>query len=181
MGRRRGRSSRRCTRARRSRQRRGRPPCRPSRSAGRRSGTLRTAYLRFPGPYVLPLLLRERPLGAVSPTLIVYLDLFLAQVHLDGLLVPGDPLAQPDFLLEHDALGDHDLLLEDLQDHLVLADVGLCGPAGLLGLSLYRHPLDLYLLAPPRDPHHLAFGSHALPGAHPAGLALADAGAEFLL
>src|SRR5918993_3077596 len=128
---------------------------------------------------LLPLL-RQGPLRAASPALIVYLDLFLAQVHLDDLLVLHNPLAQPDLLLEHDALGDHDLLFEDLQDDLVLADIGLRGPAGLPGLAFHRHPLDLYLLAPLRDPHHLALGMYALPGAYPACLALADAGAEFL-
>src|SRR5215217_1229694 len=104
----------------------------------------------------VPLLLRcQRPLPAA---LVVYFDLFLAQVHLDGLLVLHDPLAQPDLLLEHDAFGDHDLLLEDLQDHLVLADVLLGGTAGLPGLPHCRHPLDVYLLAPLRDSHHLALG-----------------------
>src|SRR5215213_5330322 len=127
-----------------------------------------------------PLLLRcQRPLPAA---LVVYFDLFLAQVHLEDLLVLHDPLAQPDLLLEHDALGDHDLLLEDLQDHLVLADVLLGGTAGLPGLPHCRHPLDVYyLLAPLRDSHHLALGVYALPDVHPTGLALADAGADFLL
>src|SRR5215213_445123 len=127
----------------------------------------------------VPLLLRcQRPLPAA---LVVYLDLFLAQVHLEDLLVLHNPLAQPDLLLEHDALGDHDLLLEDLQDHLVLADVLLGGTAGLPGLPHCRHPLDVYLLAPLRDSHHLALGVYALPDVHPTGLALADAGADFLL
>src|ERR687897_332837 len=72
----------------------------------------------------LPSLLRQRPLRAASRALIVYLDLFLAQVHLDGFLVPGDPLSDTDLLFEHDLLGDNDLLLEDLHDHLVLADLG---------------------------------------------------------
>src|SRR5829696_10108500 len=129
---------------------------------------------------LLPLL-RQGPLRVASPALIVYLDLFLAQVHLDDLLVLHNPLAQPDLLLEHDALGDDDLLFEDLQDHLILADISLGGPAGFPGLALHRHPLDAYLLAPLRDPHHLALGVYALPGAYPACLALADAGAEFLL
>src|SRR5215210_6169052 len=129
----------------------------------------------------LPPLLRQGPRGASSAALIVYLDLFFAQVHLDGLLVPGDPLAQPDLLLQDDALGDHDLLFEDPQDHLVLADIRLGGAAGLPGLTLHRHPLDVYLLAPPRNPHHLALRSHALLDVHLAGLLLADAGAEFLL
>src|SRR5215210_5089558 len=126
---------------------------------------------------LLPLL-RQGPLRAASPALIVYFDLFLAQVHLEDLLVLHDPLAQPDLLLEHDALGDHDLLLEDLQDHLVLADVLLGGTAGL---PHCRHPLDVYLLAPLRDPHHLALGVYALPDVHPTCLALSDAGADFLL
>src|SRR5215203_3476359 len=129
---------------------------------------------------LLPLL-RQGPLRAASPALIVYLDLFLAQVHLDDLLVLHNPLAQPDLLLQDDALGDYDLLFEDLQDHLILADISLRGPAGFPGLALHRHPLDAYLLAPLRDPHHLALGVYALPGAHPACLALAGAGAEFLL
>src|ERR671913_2207922 len=107
----------------------------------------------------LPSLLRQRPLGAASHALIVYLDLFLS----------------------HDALGDHDLLLEDLHDHLVLTDIRLGGSAGLSGLALYRHPLDVHLLAPPRDPHHLALCSHALLDVHLTGLALADASSEFLL
>src|SRR5215217_8277337 len=96
----------------------------------------------------LSLLLRQGPLRVASPALIVYLDLYLAQVHLEDLLVLHNPLAQPDLLLEHDALGDHDLLLEDLQDHLVLADVLLSGTAGLPSLPHCRHPLDVYLLAP---------------------------------
>src|SRR5918992_1596120 len=76
-------------------------------------------------------------------------------------LVPGDPLSDTDLLFEHDPLGDHDLLLEDLHDHLVLADIRLGGAAALPGLTLYQHPLDVYLLAPPRDPYHLTLGSHA--------------------
>src|SRR5215210_7451209 len=124
----------------------------------------------------VPLLLKcQRPLPAA---LVVYVHLFLAQVHLYGLLVLHDPLAQPDLLLEHDALGDHDLLLENLQDHLVLADISLGGPDGL---PHYRHPLDIYLLAPLRDPHHLALGVYSLPGAHPTCLTLSDADAGFLL
>src|SRR5215207_7317380 len=134
----------------------------------------------FPWAIRLLPLLRQGPLRVTSPALIVYLDLFLAQVHLDDLLVLHNPLAQPDLLLQDDALGDYDLLFEDLQDHLVLADISLRGPAGFPGLALHRHPLDAYLLAPLRDPHHLALGMYALPGAHPAGLTLADAGAEFL-
>src|SRR5688572_14379360 len=63
--------------------------------------------------------------------LVVYLDLFLAQGHLDGFLVPGDPLADTDLLFEHDLLGDNDLLLEDLHDHLVLTDIRPGGSAGL--------------------------------------------------
>src|SRR5918998_2869291 len=129
----------------------------------------------------LPSLLRQRPLRAASHALIVYLDLFLAQVHLDGFLVPGDPLSDTDLLFEHDPLGDNDLLLEDLHDHLVLADVRLGGAAALPGLALYWHPLDLYLLTPLRDPHHLALCSHALLDVHLTGPAFADAGAEFLL
>jgi len=54
-------------------------------------------------------------------------------------------------------------------------------PLGLPGSALSRHPLDVYLLAPLRDPQHLALGPDALLDVHPAGLALADAGAEFLL
>src|SRR5919107_1944405 len=113
--------------------------------------------------------------------LVVYFNLFLAQVHLDGFLVPGDTLAQPDLLFEHDSLGDNDLLLEDLHDHLVLAHVRHGGSAGLSGLALYRHPLDDYLLASLGDPHHLALCSHMLFDVHLTGLALADAGSEFLL
>src|SRR5215217_1127193 len=129
---------------------------------------------------LLPLL-RQGPLRVASPALIVYLDLFLAQVHLDDLLVLHNPLTQPDLLLEHNALGDHDLLFEDLQDHLVLADVSLGGPAGLPGLPLHRNPLDIYFLASLRDPHHLALGPNALPGAHPTCLTLAGAGPQLLL
>src|SRR5687768_18532045 len=125
----------------------------------------------------LPSLLRQRPLRAASRALIVYLDLFLAQVHLDGFLVPGDPLSDTDLLFEHDLLGDNDLLLEDLHDHLVLADIRLGGSPGLPGLALYRHPLDVYLLTPLRNPHHLALCSHALLDVHLTGLALANAGA----
>src|ERR671917_1322464 len=129
----------------------------------------------------LPSLLRQGPLRAASRALIVYLNLFLAQVHLDGFLVPGDTLAQPDLLLEHDSLGDNDLLLEDLHDHLVLADIRLGSCADLPGLIVYRHPLDDYLLASLRDPYHLALCSHALFDFHLTGFALADAGSEFLL
>src|ERR687896_478390 len=89
----------------------------------------------------LPSLLGQRPIQAASPALIVYLDLFLAQVHLDGFLVPGDPLSDTDLLFEHDLLGDNDLLLEDLHDHLVLADLGFGR------LTVYRDPLDEHLLA----------------------------------
>src|ERR671913_493802 len=126
-------------------------------------------------------LLRQRPLRAASRALIVYLDLFLAQVHLDGLLVPGDPLADTDLLFEHDSLGDNDLLLEDLHDHLILADVRHGSCAGLFGLALYWNPLDDYLLAPLRDPYHLTLCSHVLFDVHLTGCALADAGSEFLL
>src|SRR5215213_7356431 len=129
----------------------------------------------------LPSLLRPRPLRAASRALFVYLDLFLAQIHFDGLLVPGDPLADTDLLFEHDLLGDNDFLLEDLHDHLVLADVRLGSSAGFPGLALYRHPLDIYLLAPLGDPHHFALCSHALVDIHLTGFPLADAGAEFLL
>src|SRR5918994_3855489 len=129
----------------------------------------------------LPSLLRQRPLRAASRALIVYLDLFFAEVHLDGFLVPGDLLSDTDLLFEHDALGDHDLLLEDLHDPLVLADIRHGSCTGLPGLTVYRHPLDDYLLTPPRDPHHLALCSHALFDVHLTGFALADAGSEFLL
>src|SRR5215212_1697888 len=129
----------------------------------------------------LPSLLRPRPLRAASRALFVYLDLFLAQIQFDGLLVPGDPLADTDLLFEHDLLGDNDFLLEDLHDHLVLADIRLGSSAGFPGLALYRHPLDIYLLAPLGDPHHFALCSHALVDIHLTGFPLADAGAEFLL
>src|SRR5215211_6241618 len=129
----------------------------------------------------LPSLLRPRPLRAASRALFVYLDLFLAQIHFDGLLVPGDPLADTDLLFEHDLLGDNDFLLEDLHDHLVLADIRHGSCAGFPGLTVYRHPLDDYLLAPLRDPHHFALCSHALFDVHLTGFALADAGVEFLL
>src|SRR5918995_1152821 len=129
----------------------------------------------------LPSLLGQRPMRAASPALIIYLDLFLAQVHLDGFLVPGDLLSDTDLLFEHDLLGDNDLLLEDLHDHLVLADIRHGSCTGLPGLTVYRHPLDDYLLTPPRDPHHLALCSHALFDVHLTGFALADAGSEFLL
>src|SRR5215212_5232950 len=129
----------------------------------------------------LPSLLREGPLRAASRALIVYLDFFLAQIHLDGLLILDDPLADTDLLFEHDLLGDNDFLLEDLHNHLVLADIRLGSCAGLPGLVLYRHPLDDYLLAPLRDPHHLALCSHALFDVHLTSLTLADACAEFLL
>src|SRR5918998_4633071 len=124
----------------------------------------------------------ELPQGTAGAVLclVVYFDLFLAQVHLDGFLVPGNALSDTDLLFEHDLLGDNDLLLEDLHDHLVLADFRLGCSAGLPGLALYRHPLDIYLLAPPRDSDHLALGSHALLDVHLAGLALPDAGTDFL-
>src|SRR5918999_5071005 len=127
----------------------------------------------------LPSLLRQGPLRAASRALIVYLDLFLAQVHLDGLLVPGNPLSDTDLLFEHDLLGDNDFLLKDLHDHLVLADIHLGSSAGLPGLAFDGHPLDVYLLTPLRDPHHLALGSHALLDVHLTGPALANAGAQF--
>src|SRR5215217_993494 len=126
----------------------------------------------------LPSLLCQRPLRAASRALIVYLDLFLAQVHLDGFLVPDDLLADTDLLFEHDLLGDNDFLLEDLHDHLVLADIRLGSSAGL---PIDGHPLDVYLLAPLRDPHHLALCSHALLDVHLTGLAPPEVGAELLL
>src|SRR5918999_1272954 len=129
----------------------------------------------------LPSLLGQRPIQAASPALIVYLDLFLAQVHLDGFLVPGDPLSDTDLLFEPDLLGDNDLLLEDLHDHLVLADIRHGSCAGFPGLTDYRHPLDDYLLASLRDPYYLTLRSHALFDVHLTGFALADAGSEFLL
>src|ERR671912_555080 len=129
----------------------------------------------------LPSLLRQRPLRAASRALIVYLDLFFAEVHLDGFLVPGDLLSDTDLLFEHDLLGDNDLLLEDLHDHLVLADIRHGSCAGFPGLTVYRHALDDYLLASLRDPYHLTLCSHALLDVHLTGFALADAGSEFLL
>src|ERR671912_2037419 len=129
----------------------------------------------------LPSLLRQRPLRAASRALIVYLDLFFAEVHLDGFLVPGDLLSDTDLLFEHDLLGVNDLLLEDLHDHLVLADIRHGSCAGFPGLTVYRHALDDYLLASLRDPYHLTLCSHALLDVHLTGFALADAGSEFLL
>src|SRR5215217_2533218 len=129
----------------------------------------------------LPSLLCQRPLRATSRALIVYLDLFLAQVHLDGFLVPGDPLSDTDLLFEHDLLGDNELLLEDLHDHLVLADIRHGSCAGFPGLTVYRHPLDDYLLASLRDPNHLTLCPDALFDVHLTGFALADVGSEFLL
>src|SRR5688500_4837685 len=129
----------------------------------------------------LPSLLRQRPLRAASRALIVYLDLFFAQVHLDGFLVPGNPLADTDLLFEHDLLGDDDFLLEDLHDHLVLADIRHGSCAGFPGLTDYRHPLDDYLLASLRDPYYLTLCAHALFDVHLTGFTLADAGSEFLL
>src|ERR671916_1173666 len=125
----------------------------------------------------------ELPQGTAGAVLclVVYFDLFLAQVHLDGFLVPGNALSDTDLLFEHDLLGDNDFLLEDLHDHLVLADIRLGSSAGLPGLAFDGHPLDVYLLTPLRDPDHLALCSHALLDVHPAGLALANAGAQFLL
>jgi hypothetical protein len=99
----------------------------------------------------------------------------LAQVHLDGFLVPDDLLADTDLLFEHDLLGDNDLLLEDLHDHLVLADIRHGSCAGFPGLTVYRHPLDDYLLASLRDPYHLTLCSHVLFDVHLPGFALADA------
>src|SRR5918994_7983472 len=113
--------------------------------------------------------------------LVVYFDLFLAQVHFDGFLVPGDPLSDTDLLFEHDLLGDNDLLLEDLHDHLVLAHVRHGSCAGFPGLAVYPHPLDDYLLASLRDPYHLTLCSHVLFDVHLTGCAVADAGSEFLL
>src|ERR671912_215249 len=125
----------------------------------------------------------ELPQGTSGTVLclVVYFDLFLAQVHFDGFLVPGDPLADTDLFLEHDLLGDNDFLLEDLHDQLVLADIRHGSCAGFPGLTVYRHPLDVYLLAPLGDPHHLTLCAYALFDVHLTGFALADAGSEFLL
>src|SRR5215212_9447404 len=79
--------------------------------------------------------------AALGP--VVYVDLLLAHVPLDSLLVLDHVLAHPYLLLNHGALLDDDLFFGHRHTELVLADLGL---RGLLALD--RHPLDALLLGP---------------------------------
>ena len=108
--------------------------------------------------------------------LVLYIDLLLAQVHLDDLFVLDYLFAQPDLLLEYRPFGDHDLLFEDLHDYLFLTDLGLGGLP-----TVPRHPLDLDLLALLGDPYLLTLGAYALADLHGAGLAPASTDPNLLL
>src|SRR5215216_5247884 len=115
----------------------------------------------------LPSLLGQRPMRAASPALIVYLDLFLAQVHLDGFLVPGNPLADTNLLFKHDLLCDNDLLAP-LRDphHLTLCSHALFD-VHLTGFALADAGSKLLL----RALHPQVFlEDNALLGARPYGV-----------
>src|SRR5829696_4905104 len=99
--------------------------------------------------------------AALGP--VVYVDLLLAHVPLDRLLVLDHVLAHPYLLLNHGTLLDDDLFFDHRHKELVLADLGL---RGLLALD--RHPLDAHLLALLGHPH-------------PPGLTLAGADPQLLL
>src|SRR5919107_594463 len=119
-----------------------------------------------------------RPLASAPAALgpIVYVDLLLAHVPLDRLLILDHVLAHPYLLLNHGTLLDDDLFFGHRHKELVLADLGL---RGLLALD--RHPLDAHLLALLGDPHPLAVGAHTLAHPHLAGLTLAGADPQLLL
>src|SRR5215207_8164451 len=104
---------------------------------------------------------------ATSGGSIVDLDLFLADVLLNDLLVLDDVLAHPDLLLDHGALLDHDLFLYYRHGDLIVADLGLRSLP-----PLYRHPLDGDLLVPGGYPNLLAVGAHPLADVQGARLAL---------
>src|SRR5215203_2317699 len=93
--------------------------------------------------------------AALGP--VVYVDLLLAHVPLDRLLVLDHVLAHPYLLLNHGTLLDDDLFFDHRHKELVLADLGL---RGLLALD--RHPLDAHLLALLGHPHPLAVGATRL-------------------
>src|SRR5215203_4834852 len=100
--------------------------------------------------------------AALGP--VVYVDLLLAHVPLDRLLVLDHVLAHPYLLLNHGTLLDDDLFFDHRHKELVLADLGL---RGLLALDGHPHPL--------------AVGAHTLAHPHLAGLTLAGADPQLLL
>src|SRR5215216_1860146 len=103
-------------------------------------------------------------------------DLFLADILLDDLLVLDHVLANPQLFLDHRMLLDHNLFLNHRHTDLVLADLGLRNLP-----PLYRHPLDGDLLVPGGYPYLLAVGPHPLAHVKGPGLALAGAGLKLFL
>src|SRR5215216_4011977 len=103
-------------------------------------------------------------------------DLFLADILLDDLLVLDHVLANPQLFLDHRMLLDHNLFLNHRHTDLVLADLGLRSLP-----PLYRHPLDGDLLVPGGYPYLLAVGPHPLAHVKGPGLALAGAGLKLFL
>src|SRR4028118_1515698 len=104
-------------------------------------------------------------------SLIIDVDLLLANVPLDDLLVLHDLLAQADLLLYHRSLLHHNLFLQKWHHELVFADLGF----GRLP-RLHEHPLDAHLLTPLGHPDPLALGANPLANPHRSGLALAGPG-----
>src|ERR687893_2524441 len=89
--------------------------------------------------------------------LVIDVDLFLAHVLLDDLLVLDDVLADSQLFLDHRTLLDDDLFLGHRHHDLVLADLGLRGLP-----TLDRHPLDADLLVPSGHGDLLTVGPHPL-------------------
>src|SRR3712207_343540 len=85
--------------------------------------------------------LASTPAAALGP--VVDVDLLLAHVPLDELLVLDHIFAHRYLLLNYGALLDDDLFFGHQHKELVLADLSLCGMP-----ALDRHPLDVHLLTP---------------------------------
>src|SRR4051794_34272438 len=95
--------------------------------------------------------------------LVVDIDLLLAHVPLDDLLVLGNLLAQADLLLDHRPLLHDDLFFQERHDELVFANLGFGGL-----LALHAH-----LFSPHGHSDPLALGAHPFANPHRPGLALA--------
>src|SRR5215210_2435588 len=106
---------------------------------------------------------------------VIDVDLFLADVLLDDLLILHGLLADPQLLLDHGALFGHDLFLDHRHRDLVVADLG---PGALL---VHRHPLDGDLLVSGGHPHLLAVGAHPLADVHGPSLALTSPSSKLFL
>src|SRR5215216_3542208 len=107
--------------------------------------------------------------------MVVYVDLFLADIFLDDLLILDDVLTDPQLLLDHRPLLGYDFFLDHWNADLVVAD--LCSGA----LLVHRYPLDADLLMLCGHPHLLAISAYALAHVQGPSLALSGAGLELLL